>query len=269
MTESDRIAESLRTVFAEAIWQPFTDGIRRYGLIEAGDAVAVCISGGKDSMLLAKLLQLYQPESPVPFTLRFLIMDPGYNPENRQRVEANARLLGIPYTLFETDIFDIANRQVKNPCFLCARMRRGHLYSHARDMGCNKIALGHHFDDVIETTLMAMLWGGQLQAMPPKLNAINFPDMALIRPLYLIRESAIEAWRDTNHLEFIRCACRFTEGTETGEHDSKRKEAKKLLQRLDEEVPETSEQFFESLHHLDLESFPGWVSNGEKHGVME
>ncbi len=256
MTPAEQTAESLRTVFADRIWQPFAEAVTRYGLIAPGDAVAVCISGGKDSMLLAKLMQLWRKESPVPFTLRFLIMDPGYNPENRKRVEDNTRLLEIPYTLFESRIFDVANAQVKNPCFLCARMRRGHLYSRARALGCNKIALGHHFDDVIETTLMAMFWGGQLQAMPPKLKATNFPGMQLIRPLYLVREAAIEAWRDANGLRFIRCACRFTENTETGEHASKRKEAKEIFKRLDEEAPGTSERFFESLHHLKTETFP-------------
>ena len=246
----------LRGEFRESILEPFEEAIRRYGLIAPGDAIAVCISGGKDSMLLAKLMQLYQPQSPIPFSLRYLIMDPGYHPENRKKVEENAQRLGIPYDIFESDIFEVANKQVKNPCFLCARMRRGHLYSHARDLGCNKIALGHHFDDVIETTLLAMLWGGQLQAMPPILSATNFEGMSLIRPLYLVREAAIEAWRDTCGLQFIRCACRFTENTESGEHASKRKEAKELLRRLDEEVPGTSQKLFESLHNLRAETFP-------------
>ena len=257
--------ESLRTRFAESIRAPFLEAVRRYGLIEAGDRIAVCISGGKDSMLLAKLMQMLQPESPVPFEVRYLIMDPGYNPENRARVEANARLLGIPYDLFEAGIFDVANSQLKNPCFLCARMRRGHLYSRARDLGCGKIALGHHFDDVIDTTLMAMLWGGQLQAMPPKLRAANFPGMSLIRPLYLVREEAIEAWRDANGLKFIRCACRFTEATEDGGHDSKRMEAKRLLRSLREKEPQAEQRLFESLHHLRLDTFPAWKSGGETH----
>ena len=259
MGETDirqRAEDLLRGPFRASILEPFGEAVRRYGLIAPGDAVAVCISGGKDSMLLAKLMQMYRPESPVPFTLRFLIMDPGYNAENRRRVEENARALGIPYDLFETDIFNVANRQVKNPCFLCARMRRGHLYSRARALGCSKIALGHHFDDVIETTLLAMLWGGQLQAMPPMLRAANFEGMSLIRPLYLVREADIEAWRDACGLRFIRCACRFTEGTETGEHASKRKEAKELLRRLDAEAPGTSQKLFESLHHLRTETFP-------------
>ena len=257
MTPAERAEESLRKQFADSILQPFREGIRRYGLIREGDRIAVCISGGKDSMLLAKLMQMYRPESPVPFTLRFLIMDPGYNEENRRRVEDNARRLEIPYTLFETDIFDVANRQVKNPCFLCARMRRGHLYAKARELGCNKIALGHHFNDVIETTLLAMLWGGQLQAMPPKLNATNFEGMSLIRPLYMVHEEAIVAWKNANNLSFIQCACRFTEHCTTcGQGNSKRQETKLLLKRLRMTDPDVEQRLFESLHHLRTETFP-------------
>ena len=261
--------ESLRTVFDRSIRQPFAEAIRRYGLIREGDHIAVCISGGKDSMLLAKLMQMYLPESPVSFSLSFLIMDPGYNPENCHRVEENARLLGIPYTLFETDIFSVANTQPKNPCFLCARMRRGHLYSKAQAMGCNKIALGHHFDDVIDTTLMAMLWGGQLQAMPPKLASVNFPGMELIRPLYMVREEDIEAWRDLCGLRFIRCACRFTEGTEDGSHDSKRMEAKRLFREMRERDPDVERTFFEALHRLRTDTFPAWRGEGTEHRFDE
>ena len=257
MNRARAAEESLRTQFDAAILTPFREAIRRYGLIRAGDAIAVCISGGKDSMLLAKLMQMVQPESPVPFSLRYLIMDPGYNDENRRRVEENARLLEIPYTIFESRIFEVANSQEKNPCFLCARMRRGHLYARARELGCNKIALGHHFNDVIETTLLAMLWGGQMQAMPPKLDAANFPGMSLIRPLYMVREDAIVAWKNANNLSFIQCACRFTEHCSTcGQGNSKRQEVKLLLKRLRMADPDVEDRLFQSLHRLRTETFP-------------
>ncbi len=262
MADLSKQAEaSILGPFRERIWEPFCRAVDRYGLVSPGDAVAVCISGGKDSMLLAKLMQLYQAERG-DFDLRFLIMDPGYNPENRQRVEENARLLGIPYTLFESEIFSVANAQTKNPCFLCARMRRGHLYSMARSLGCGTIALGHHFNDVIETTVMAMCWGGQLQAMAPVLDASHFPGMRLIRPLYLVHEDDIIAWRDANGLSFIRCACRFTEQSEE-DHTSKRLEVTKLLRRLREEDPGVEQRVFDSLHHLQAETFPGWKRGGE------
>ena len=262
MADLSKQAEaSILGPFRERIWEPFCRAVDRYGLVSPGDAVAVCISGGKDSMLLAKLMQLYQAEHG-DFDLRFLIMDPGYNPENRQRVEENARLLGIPYTLFESEIFSVANAQTKNPCFLCARMRRGHLYSMARSLGCGTIALGHHFNDVIETTVMAMCWGGQLQAMAPVLDASHFPGMRLIRPLYLVHEDDIIAWREANGLSFIRCACRFTEQSEE-DHTSKRLEVKKLLRRLREEDPGVEQRVFDSLHHLQAETFPGLNRGGE------
>ena len=262
MADLSKQAEaSILGPFRKRIWEPFCRAVDRYGLVSPGDAVAVCISGGKDSMLLAKLMQLYQAEHG-DFDLRFLIMDPGYNPENRQRVEENARLLGIPYTLFESEIFSVANAQTKNPCFLCARMRRGHLYSMARSLGCGTIALGHHFNDVIETTVMAMCWGGQLQAMAPVLDASHFPGMRLIRPLYLVHEDDIIAWRDANGLSFIRCACRFTEQSEE-DHTSKRLEVKKLLRRLRETDPKVEQRIFDSLHHLQAETFPGLKRGGE------
>lgn len=262
----EKAEELLRGRFAGTILEPFREAVRRYGLIAPGDGIAVCISGGKDSMLLACLMRMLLEEGGIPFTLRYLIMDPGYNPENRRRVEENARALDLPYDLFETDIFEVADRQEKNPCFLCARMRRGYLYSRAGSLGCGKIALGHHFDDVIETTLMAALWGAQLQAMPPILPSTNFAGMWLIRPLYRVRERDIIAWKDTCGLSFIRCACRFTEGLGPDEHtSSKRREVKELLRRLDGEIPGTSDRLFESIHDLRLETFPGWKSGGEAH----
>ena len=264
-----RAEELLRGAFRESVWEPFREAVRRYGLIGPGDRIAVCISGGKDSMLLACLMRMLREEGEIPFGLRYLIMDPGYNPENRRRVEENARALEIPYDLFETDIFDVANAQEKNPCFLCARMRRGHLYSRARSLGCGKIALGHHFDDAAETTLMAALWGAQLQAMPPVLSSANFEGMTLIRPLYRVRERDIIAWKDACGLHFIQCACRFTENLGGQAHTSKRQEVKELLRRLDAETPGTSDRLFESLHHLELGTFPAWKSGGEKRSFLD
>ena len=260
-----RLAEdSLRTAFRSSIWDPFAEAVDRYGLISPGDRIAVCISGGKDSMLLAKLMALWQREQQVPFELTCLVMDPGYREENRKQVEDNCRRLGIPYTLFESRIFDVIGAEEKNPCFLCAKMRRGCLYSKARELGCNKIALGHHFNDVIETTLLAMFYGGQLQAMPPKLQAQHFPGMSLIRPLYLVHEEDIIAWRDANGLSFIRCACRLTEKQEADGTNSasKRQEVKLLLRRLRRQDPEVEQHVFDSVHHLLLDTMPGWKTDG-------
>lgn len=203
------IERSIIKKFRKTIWNPFTLAVRQYQLIQPGDKIAVCISGGKDSMLMAKLMQLLQRYSEVPFEVVFLVMDPGYNEINRNKIESNAALLHIPITVFETDVFAVANNSEKNPCYLCARMRRGYLYSKAQELGCNKIALGHHFNDVIETTVMSMFYGSQMQAMLPKLHSTNFAGMELIRPLYCIHEEDILAWKQYNGLEFIQCACRF------------------------------------------------------------
>ena len=211
LTRCQRIEQSILKTYRKELWRPFTHAIRRYQLIRPGDKIAVCISGGKDSMLMAKLMQLLQRFSDFPFEVRFLVMDPGYNEVNRRKIESNAALLEIPVTIFETNIFEVANNSEKSPCYLCARMRRGHLYSKAKELGCNKIALGHHFNDVIETTVLGMFFGSQLQAMLPKLHSTNFAGMELIRPLYCIHEDSIIAWRRYNDLEFIQCACRFTE----------------------------------------------------------
>ena len=211
MDACQTIERSIIKKYRKQLWTPFIVAVKRYELIQAGDKIAVCISGGKDSMLMAKLMQELQRHSEVPYELEFLVMDPGYNEVNRQKIESNAAVMHIPITVFETNIFDVANQTEKNPCYLCARMRRGHLYKKAQQLGCNKIALGHHFNDVIETTVMSMFYGSQLQAMPPKLHSTNFPGMTLIRPLYCIREEDILAWCRYNNLEFIQCACRMTE----------------------------------------------------------
>ena len=267
-----KIERSIIKKFRKQLWTPFIVAVKRYELIQAGDKIAVCISGGKDSMVMAKLLQELQRHSEVPFELVYLVMDPGYNEINRQKIESNAALLHIPITVFETNIFDVANNSDKSPCYLCARMRRGHLYKKAQQLGCNKIALGHHFNDVIETTVMSMFYGSQLQAMPPKLHSTNFPGMTLIRPLYCIREEDIIAWRRYNDLEFIQCACRFTEksaASEDGIGESKRKEIKELIRALKQHNPNIEKSIFNSIHNVNLDTMPGYKSGGRDHSFLE
>ena len=249
LTQCQLIERSILKKYRKEIWKPFTYAIRRYQLIQPGDKIAVCISGGKDSMLMAKLMQLLQRFSDYPFEVVFLVMDPGYNEINRHKIESNAALLEIPVTIFETNIFEVANNSEKSPCYLCARMRRGHLYSKAKELGCNKIALGHHFNDVIETTVLGMFFGSQLQAMLPKLHSTNFAGMELIRPLYCIHVDSIIAWRRYNDLEFIQCACRFTENCaicDNGGGGSKRQEVKTLLRRLKRDNPNIEKSIFNS-----------------------
>ena len=266
------IERSISKKFRKEIWNPFIAAVKRYELIEAGDKIAVCISGGKDSMLMAKLMQMLQRYSEVPFDLVYLVMDPGYNPINRQKIESNAELLHIPITIFETNIFDVANRQEKSPCYLCAKMRRGHLYAKAKELGCNKIALGHHFSDVIETTVMSMFYGSQLQGMIPKLRSKNFEGMQLIRPMYCIHEDDIIAWKRYNDLEFIQCACRFTENCticDNGGGGSKRQEVKTLIKRLKRDNPDIEKSIFNSIHSVCLDTFPGYKSHDVEHSFLE
>lgn len=223
-------------------------------------------------MLMAKLLQELHKYSEIPFELVYLVMDPGYNEINRQKIENNAELLRVPITIFETNIFDVANNTDKSPCYLCARMRRGHLYKKAQDLGCNKIALGHHFNDVIETTLISMFYGSQLQSMPPKLHSTNFKGMELIRPMYCIREESIIAWKRYNDLEFIQCACRFTENCtmcDNGGGGSKRQEIKTLIRRLKRDNPNIEKSIFNSIHSVCLDTMVGYKTDGEKHSFLE
>ena len=271
-TPVQQVEQSIVKRYHEELWSPFCKAIRRYRLILPGDRIAVCISGGKDSMLMAKMMQMLHRHTEIPFDVEYLIMDPGYNEINRKKVESNARFLEIPYTIFESDIFEVANAQDKNPCFLCARMRRGCLYKKAQEMGCNKIALGHHFDDVIGTTVMGMFYGGQLQAMPPKLRAKNFSGMELIRPLYMVHEEDIIAWKNTNELSFIQCACRFTENCtmcDNGQGGSKRQEIKQLLKKLKKENPTIEDNIFASIHTLQLDTMVGWKYRGQEHSFLE
>ena len=269
MNDVRRMEQRLLTDLRKPIWRPFMRAIRDYRLLSPGDRIAVCISGGKDSMLLAKLMQMLQRHSETPFEAEFLVMDPGYSPENRARVLANAERLEIPCRVVDSDVFEVAQAQDEHPCFLCARMRRGCLYRHAQALGCNKIALGHHYDDVIETTLMAMLYGGQIQAMPPRLKAQNFPGMELIRPLYRVREADIIAWRDAFGLEFLRCACKLTEAAAVDDSASKRREITALIAALHETNPKVEQNIFNSIHRVQLDTLVGWKHNGVEHSFLE
>jgi tRNA(Ile)-lysidine synthase TilS/MesJ len=272
LTDTQLIERSIIKKYRKELWGPFITAVTRYELIEEGDRIAVCISGGKDSMLMAKLMQQLQRISKVPFEVVFLSMDPGYSPANRKKIEENAARLGIPLTVFTSDIFDVANSQDHgSPCYLCARMRRGHLYAKAQELGCNKIALGHHLSDVIETVVMAMFWSSKLETIIPKLHSTNFPGMTLIRPMYGIREEDVIAWANYNHLDFIRCACRFTENAATAGHetDSKRKETKMLLAELKKTNPEIETSIFNAVHAVQLDTFPGFKTDGAKHSFLE
>ena len=272
MRPAQQIERSIQKKYRKELWTPFILAVKRYALIAEGDRVAVCISGGKDSMLLGKLIQLLQRYSDVPFEAEYLVMDPGYSPAHRRRIEENAALLELPVTVFESDVFRVANAAEKNPCYLCARMRRGHLYAQARAMGCNKIALGHHFNDVIETTVMAMFYGAQLQGMMPRLHSTNFKGMELIRPLYCVHEEDIIAWKNYNHLEFLQCACRFTENISSagdGVGASKRQEIKRLLKTLRRDNPDIEKSIFSAIHSVNLDTFPGWKSGGATHTFLE
>lgn len=266
------VEASIMKKFRRQTWSRFTKAIREYELIKPGDRIAVCISGGKDSMLMAKLFQELERHSKFPFEVKYLVMDPGYSPENRAVIEDNARKLGVPVTVFESDIFDAVYTVDKSPCYLCARMRRGHLYTYARSLGCNKIALGHHYDDVIETILMGMLYGAQVQTMMPKLHSTNFEGMELIRPLYLIREDDIKAWRDYNGLHFIQCACKFTDSCTTcgnEETRSKRAEVKELIRRMKETNPEVEAHIFRSVENVNLNTVIAYKKDGVKRHFLD
>ena len=272
LTPQETAERSLIKTYRKSIWNPFIAAVKRYELVAPGDHIAVCVSGGKDSFILAKLMQELQRHTDRPFALTFLAMDPGYNPANRALLEENARRLGIPLTIFESGIFDVTVQVEKNPCYLCARMRRGSLYAKARELGCGKIALGHHYSDVIETTLLGLFYGSQLQAMPPKLRSRNFPGMELIRPLYCVHEDAVVRWRDYNSLRFLQCACRFTESRDAsgdGIGESKRQEIKLLLRELKKTNPNIEKSIFRAIHGVQLDTFPGFKHRGEAYNFTE
>lgn len=268
----ERVEQSIRKKFRVSLMSKFIKALKTYQLVNEGDRVAVCISGGKDSMLMAKLFQELKRYSEVNFEVKYLVMDPGYNADNRRIIEDNARALGIPVTIFETDIFESVYNVEKSPCYLCARMRRGYLYRFAQEQGCNKIALGHHYDDVIETILMGMLHGAQIQSMMPKLHSTNFPGMELIRPLYLIREDDIKAWRDYNGLHFIQCACKFTDTCTTcndGQNHSKRQETKELIRELKKSNPDVEKCIFKSVENVNLDTLIAYKQHGVRHHFLD
>lgn len=266
------IEESIVRKFTRPIWHRFLKGIKEYDLVQEHDRIAVCISGGKDSMMMAKCMQRLQRYSKFPFEVEYIVMDPGYNARNRQKIIENAALMGIPIRIFDVRIFDVVAGMEQNPCYMCARMRRGHLYKAAQDLGCNKIALGHHFDDVIETILMGMLYGSQIQTMMPKIHSENFPGMELIRPLYLVRESDILAWKDYNDLTFIQCACRMTENIDKsgdGIGASKRQEIKMLLAQLRSVSPHIDMNIFRSVENVNLKTIISYHIGGEYHHFLD
>lgn len=266
------VEQSLRKTYKKRIWSKFCRAINTYELVKPGDRIAVCISGGKDSMLMAKLFQELKRHNKFEFEVKYLVMDPGYNEANRHVIEENARKLNVPVTFFESNIFDAVYEIENSPCYLCARMRRGHLYAYAKELGCNKIALGHHYDDVIETILMGMLYGGQVQTMMPKLHSTNFEGMELIRPLYLIREDDIKSWRDYNDLHFIQCACKFTDTCTTcnnEENRSKRVEIKELIRTLKKKNPFVEGNIFKSVENVNLDTVVEYKTGGVRHNFLE
>lgn len=270
---TERAELSLRKKFKKSIWCKFTKSINEYDLVSPNDKIAVCISGGKDSMIMAKLFQELKRHDKFPFEVEFIVMDPGYNAENRQKIEENARNLSIPINIFESDIFGSVEHIEKNPCYICARMRRGYLYSKAKELGCNKIALGHHFDDVIETILMGMLYGGQVQTMMPKLHSTNFEGLELIRPMYLVRESDIKHWCSYNELQFIQCACRFTETCSDigadGHSVSKRMETKNLIAELKKINPQVEKNIFRSVENVNLSTIIAYKDKNGIHNFLD
>lgn len=271
LSRCGEIEHTIQTTYRRKIWTPFVKAIKDFNLIKKDDKIAVCISGGKDSMLMAKLFQMFQKISNVPFEIVYLVMNPGYNDVNLNRIVENAKTLEIPITIFDTKIFDATQKMEKNPCYMCARMRRGHLYSKAKELGCNKIALGHHYTDVIETTLMSMLHGGQIQGMLPRIKSANFEGMELIRPLYYIHEEAIINWRIRNNLEFIACACRMTEKNEElgRATTSTRQQIKNLIKELKKTNEFVEDNIFMSMNNVQLDTCRGWKIKDQKFSFMD
>ena len=271
MEQYKEIERSIIKRFRKEIWSKFVKAVKEYQLINENDKIMVCMSGGKDSFLMAKCIQELERHSDVKFEAKYVVMDPGYNKKNREYIIENARKLNIPITIFESNIFDVVSSVGDSPCYLCARMRRGYLYSKAQELGCNKISLGHHFNDVIETTLLSMFYGSEIKTMLPKLHSENFPGLELIRPLYLVHENDILAWRDYNNLEFLNCACKFTELTSDIEKEniSKRKEIKKLIASLKEVNPNIDNNIFNSINNINLNTVLGYKKDGIKHSFLD
>lgn len=271
LEKAQLIERSIIKKYRKSIWNSFVGAVQEYELIKENDCIAVCISGGKDSMILAKCMELLQRHSEIPFTIKYIVMDPGYAKPNRELIEQNLKTLGIDAEIFESDIFDVAYTAGGSPCYLCARMRRGALYSKAKSIGCNKIALGHHLDDAIETTLMSMIYSSEIKTMLPKLHSTNFEGMELIRPLYKVKERDIISWANYNNLHFLRCACKFTADSAEDEMLSKRQEMKELVKQIRLKNPDADENIFRSLHNVNMATMPGWrdSDSGDKHSFIE
>lgn len=269
MTKCQEIERSIIKKYRKQIWAKFVQAIQEFSMVEENDKIAVCISGGKDSMLLAKCMQELQRHSETPFELIYIVMDPGYNPINRQKIIDNSKLMEIPIEIFNSNIFNVVSDIKENPCYLCARMRRGCLYDYAQSKGCNKIALGHHFDDIIETLMMSILYGSQIQGMLPKLISTNHPGMELIRPLSFVKEKDIINWSVSNELEFIRCACRFTEGLDLGRENSKRQEIKKLIKELKKIYPNIDMNIYRSMYNVNLDMLIAYKKDGIKYSYLD
>ncbi len=271
MEKYREIEKSIIKKFRKEIWSKFVKGIKDYNLLKPGDKIAVCISGGKDSFILAKCFQELQRHGQFHFDLEFLLMNPGYSKEHLDIIVKNSELLNIKLTIFETDVFKIANHlNEESPCYMCARMRRGHLYSKAQELGCNKIALGHHFDDIIETILMSVIYGGEFKTMMPKVHSDNFCGMELIRPLYLVKERDIIKWKNYNDLNFINCACEFSAKVENKETSSKRSEIKKLIKQLREDNIYTEYNIFKSAENVNLNTIISYHNDSiQKHFLDE
>lgn len=270
MEDNKRLIEierSIITKYRNKIWRKFIDGITEFEMIQEGDKIAVCISGGKDSMLLAKCFQELKKHGKMEFELVFLVMNPGYNEENVNKIIYNAKILNIPIIMFETDIFSRVEQIDDHPCYVCARMRRGYLYNKAQELGCNKIALGHHFDDVIETILMGMLYGAQMQTMMPKLHSTFHPGMELIRPLYYVKEADIISWMNRNNLEFIKCACKITDNNTAT--SSKRDEIKQLIEQLRNNYRNIDMNIMRSTQNVNLDTLISYRKGEETHHFLD
>lgn len=269
MEKYQEIERSLITKYRKNIWAKFVKSVQEFQMIEENDKIAVCISGGKDSFVLAKCMQEIQKHGKVPFELEFIVMDPGYTEKNRKKIEENAKLMNIPITIFESDIFSIVDHVEQSPCYLCARMRRGNLYSKAKELGCNKIALGHHYDDVIETILLSILYGGEFKTMMPKLHSTNFKGMELIRPMYYVREKDIIAFKNYHQLDFLNCACRFTEKNQGKEQDSKRLYVKKLIKELAQDNEYVEYSIFKSAFDVNLNTIISYHQEEDKYHFLD
>ena len=269
MNDYKEIERSIITKYRKDIWSKFIKAVQEYELIQENDKVMVCISGGKDSYLLAKCIQELERHGKVKFSAKYVVMDPGYRDVNRKLIEDNAKRLNVPIEMFESDIFSIVEKTDRSPCYLCARMRRGFLYSRAKELGCNKIVLGHHFDDVIETTLLSMFYGSEIKTMMPKLHSDNFPGLELIRPLVLVKEESIISWAKYNDLRFLNCACKFTEDVSLEKEESKRVEMKNLIKELKKNNPRVDQNIYKALDNVNMNCIIGWTKNGDKHSFIE